>query len=98
MEILMCGNCFTLPRARFESRDEVSRTPNSPRVWPVFRRRRAIRRPPHRPGTVCFALWDRAQARSFRVECARHWLCATPLERQWDRVDEAITASRGTRA
>jgi hypothetical protein len=42
--------------------------------------------------------WDRSLDKAFRVKLARRWLAEHPLQRQWDRVDEAITATRGTRA
>ena len=36
--------------------------------------------------------------RRLRVEAARRWWTDDPLTRQWDRVDEAIIATRRTRA
>jgi hypothetical protein len=32
------------------------------------------------------------------VKLARRWLVEHPLQRHWDRVDEATEATRGTRA
>jgi hypothetical protein len=93
----MCGNCFSPPVARFEPMTEIER-PGGARVWPVFRRIRPPRQPRLRPYSACSAIWDRAMRRAFDIQCARRWICETPLQRRWDRVDEAITASRGTRA
>jgi hypothetical protein len=92
----MCGNCFLMPRAEFETMVDADR--HRGRVWPVFRRIRPRRSPRSRPYSACSAIWERAMHRAFDIQCARRWVCETPLQRRWDRVDEAITASRGTRA
>ena len=42
--------------------------------------------------------WDRSIDRAYRVKLARRWLVEHPLQRQWDRVDEVIEVSHGTRA
>jgi hypothetical protein len=41
---------------------------------------------------------DRSLDKAFRVKLARRWLVDRPLQRQWDRVDETIAATRRTRA
>jgi hypothetical protein len=40
----------------------------------------------------------RSLDKAFRVKLARRWLVERPLQRHWDRVDEAISATRKTRA
>ena len=42
--------------------------------------------------------FKRSLDKAFRVQLQRRLLIARPLERQWDRIDEAIAATRGTRA
>jgi hypothetical protein len=42
--------------------------------------------------------YERSLARKLRGDAARRWWTDDPLTRQWDRVDEATTATRGTRA
>lgn len=110
----MCGLCFSLQRAEFEEfvvlrpgnhaasfhdsgpRDNGGRFRE--RRWPVFWRVRA------KPGkrdwarSPCAAKWDRSMHKAFRVETQLRWSPRHPLTRQWDRVDEAIEATRGTRA
>ena len=72
------------------------------RVWPVFWRIRPVRRTTDAWEDKAKPLWaiafDRSQDKAFRVESARRWLVDHPLLRQWDRIDEIIIATRGTRA
>jgi hypothetical protein len=42
--------------------------------------------------------YDRSLDKAFRVKLARRWLVERPLQRHWDRVDEAISTTRKTRA
>jgi hypothetical protein len=72
------------------------------RVSPVFWR---IRRPRRTTGAwndrarpPWAIAYDRSLDKAFRVALARRWLVSNPLARHWDRVDEAIEATRGTRA
>lgn len=89
-------------RVRFEGQRPTEAKRFRERVWPVFWRIRPVwrttdawedrRRPP-------WALaWSRSIDKAYSVKLARRWLVERPLRRQWDRVDEAITATRGTRA
>jgi hypothetical protein len=89
-------------RVRFEGQRPTESKRFRERHWPVFWRIRPRWRPSDawedRRRPVWVLDWDRSIDRAFRVKLARHWLVERPLQRHWDRVDEAITATRGTRA
>jgi len=72
------------------------------RLWPVFWRVRRPRRTTDawrlRRLPLPLVTYERSLARKLRVEAARRWWADDPLTRQWDRVDEAIIATRRTRA
>jgi hypothetical protein len=109
----VCGRCFNLQKAEFEE-FIILRVGNRARFgddcmsgsdgrfrdrhWPVFWRIRPRRQKAHRAWSPCAAKWDRSMEKAFRVKVQRRWLPSTPLRRQWDRIDEAIEATRGTRA
>lgn len=94
-----------LQRAMFETQTRRRPTLSGrfrERVWPVFWRVRwrwrttdAWEDKASPPWMLAF---DRSQAKAFRVAAARRWLVDRPLQRQWDRVDEILIATRGTRA
>lgn len=72
------------------------------RIWPVFWR---IRRPWRtteawelRGRPIWAVVYDRSLDKAFRVKLARRWLVERLPQRHWDRIDEVITAIRGTRA
>ena len=72
------------------------------RVWPVFwrvrRRWRTTDAWEARASSPWAIAFDRSQDKAFRVERTRRWLVDRPLQRQWDRIDEILIATRGTRA
>jgi hypothetical protein len=89
-------------RVRFESQRPTPAKRFRERVWPVFWR---IRPRWHTTdtwelrATPMFAVaFDRSLDKAFRLKLARRWLVEHPLQRHWDRVDQAIEASHGTRA
>ncbi len=47
---------------------------------------------------LAHVIYKRSMPRAYRIELARRWQVGRPLTRQWFRVDEAISATRGTRA
>jgi hypothetical protein len=72
------------------------------RVWPVFSR---VRRPRQttdawyvRRLRLPHVTYERSMTKAHRVEAGRRWWVGPPLTRHWDRVDDAISATRGTRA
>ena len=72
------------------------------RVWPVFWRicpkRRTTETWDFRRQPLWHVPYERSMKKAHRVELARRWWTDDPLTRQWYRVDEAVEASRGTRA
>jgi len=72
------------------------------RVWPVFCRARPKRRTTEAWNFRRMPLWhvpyERSMTKAHRIEAARRWWADRPLTRHWDRVDEAIEATRGTLA
>jgi hypothetical protein len=103
----VCGRCLRLEKAEFEPfapfRPHGSMRNAAPhfrdRVWPVFWRPR--RKPRNlqtilrsRARSVCHAKWERSMHKAHRIEAARRWWCASPLHRQWDRVDDAMLDAR----
>jgi hypothetical protein len=42
--------------------------------------------------------YERSMTKAHRIEAACRWWADRPLTRHWDRVDEAIEATRGTLA
>jgi hypothetical protein len=72
------------------------------RVWPVFWRIRPPRQTTEawerRHLSLPGILYERSMTKAHRIEAARRWWVEPPLQRQWDRVDEAIEATRRTRA
>jgi hypothetical protein len=89
-------------RVRFEGQRPTEAKRFRERVWPVFWRIRPVWRPTDAwdlKATPPWAIaWDRSLYKAFRVKLARRWLVERPLQRHWDRVDEAISATRKTRA
>jgi hypothetical protein len=59
------------------------------RVWPVFWRPQPKRHKRLSLPSPCHAKWGRSMHKAIRLEIARRWMSSHPLERQWDRVDEA---------
>ena len=72
------------------------------RVWPVLWRSRRPRLTTDawhlRATPMCMVAFKRSLDKAFRVQLQRRLLVARPLERQWDRIDETIAATRRTRA
>ena len=89
-------------RVRFEGQRPTEAQRFRDRIWPVLWRIRPRRRPTDawelRATSVWAVDWDRTLDKAFRIKLARRWLVERPLQRHWDRVDEAIKATRGTRA
>jgi hypothetical protein len=89
-------------RAHFRSQTLAVGKRFRERTWPVFWRIRKPRRKidawekRHMP--LWYIPYERLLERKLRLEVARRWWIVAPLMRQWDRVDEAIEASRGTLA
>jgi hypothetical protein len=87
---------------RFEDQRPTEAKRFRERVWPVFWRIRPVWRQTdvwELKATPPWAIaWDRSLDRALRVKLARRWLVEHPLQRHWDRVDDAIAAARGTRA
>ncbi|MFL5283898.1 MAG: hypothetical protein ACJ8AW_23635 [Rhodopila sp.] len=93
----MCPRCFRLKVAEFDSLRPPRRLPGRfrERVWPVFWRERPKRDARLPLPSPCHAKWDRSLEKAIRLEIARRWMPQSPLERQWDLIDEAIRP-RGT--
>ena len=89
-------------RVRFEGQRPTPAKRFRERVWPVFWRIRPVWQTTDawelRATPIWAVAYDRSLDKAFRVKLARRWLVGHPLERQWDRIDEAILATRGTRA
>jgi hypothetical protein len=89
-------------RIRFKGQRPTEAKRFRERVWPVFWRIRPVWRPTDawelRRSPVWAVDWDRSIDKAFRIKLARRWLVEHPLQRHWDRVDETIEATRGTRA
>jgi len=95
----MCPLCFKLKHAEFEGMERRRFRPLTgrfrERIWPVFWRLRPKRDARLPLPSPCHAKWDRSLERAIRLELARRWIPYTPLDRQWDLIDEAIRP-RGT--
>jgi hypothetical protein len=82
--------------AEFDSLHRVKRLEGRfrERVWPVFVRPRQKRHKRLPLPSPCNAKWTRSMHRAIRIELGRKWLSLHPLERQWERTDEAFLAPR----
>jgi hypothetical protein len=89
-------------RVRFEGQRPTPAKRFRERVWPVFWRIQPVRRTTDAwqlRATPPWAIaYDKSLDKAFRVKLARRWLAEHPLQRHWDRVDELIQGTRGTRA
>jgi hypothetical protein len=89
-------------RVRFEGQRPTEAKRFREHVWPVFwqiRPRWTTTDAWEFKATPPWAIaYDRSLDKAFRLKLARRWLVEHPLQRHWDRADEAIEATRGTRA